>query len=87
MPAFLAMVPGLLAQLGSANPVALVSSINVGSHLVDVSPLSTLGALCLTNAPPDEDKNKLFRSLLIYGLSMAVVGAGVCYLFFGLLLG
>lgn len=86
MPAFIAMVPGLLARLAGANPVALVSSINVGAHLVDVSPLSTLGALCITNAPPREDKERLFRNLLIYGLSMAVVGAGVCYVFFGLLL-
>jgi Na+/H+ antiporter NhaD/arsenite permease-like protein len=86
MPAFIAMVPGLLARLAGANPVALVSSINVGAHLVDVSPLSTLGALCITNAPLREDKERLFRNLLIYGLSMAVVGAGVCYVFFGLLL-
>jgi di/tricarboxylate transporter len=86
MPAFIAMVPGLLAQLAGASPVALISSINVGAHLVDVSPLSTLGALCITNAPPGTNKDKVFRDLLLYGLSMALVGAGVCYLIFGLLI-
>jgi hypothetical protein len=86
MPAFIATVPGLLARLPSANPVALVSSINVGAHLVDVSPLSTLGALCIANAGAHEDRDKLFRRLLYYGLSMALVGALVCYVFFGLLL-
>jgi Na+/H+ antiporter NhaD/arsenite permease-like protein len=86
MPAFIPIVPGLIAKLGGGNPVAIVSSINVGSHLVDVSPLSTLGALCIANAAPHEDRNQLFRHLLWYGLSMSVIGAMVCYVFFGLLM-
>ncbi|MBL8152861.1 MAG: C4-dicarboxylate ABC transporter [Anaerolineae bacterium] len=86
MPAFIPLVPGLIARLGGGNPVALVSSINVGSHLVDVSPLSTLGALCIANAPPAEDRDRLFRKLLYYGLSMSLVSAIVCWLFFGVLL-
>lgn len=87
MPAFIPLVPGLIAQLGGGSPVALVSSINVGSHLVDVSPLSTLGALCVANAPHGEDRDRLFRRLLYYGLSMSVVSALVCWFFFGVLLG
>ena len=63
----------------------MVSAIKVGSHGVDVSPLSTLGAMCIANAAAHEDRDKLFRRLLLYGLAMAVVGAGVCYLCFGLL--
>ena len=47
LPAFLPTVPGLLARLGGGDPLALSLSINVGSSLVDVSPLSTLGALCV----------------------------------------
>ena len=31
------------------DPLAVALSINVGSALVDVSPLSTLGALCVAN--------------------------------------
>ena len=65
--------------------MAIISAINVGSHVVDVSPLSTLGAMCIANAAAHEDRDRLFRRLLIYGLAMAVVGALVCYLFFGLL--
>jgi Na+/H+ antiporter NhaD/arsenite permease-like protein len=86
MPAFIPTVPGLIAKLGGGNPVAIVSAINVGSHVVDVSPLSTLGAICIANAAPHEDKNELFRYLMIYGLSMSVFGAIVCYVFFGLLM-
>jgi Na+/H+ antiporter NhaD/arsenite permease-like protein len=85
MPTFIPMVPSLIAKLGGGDAVAIISAINVGSHVVDVSPLSTLGAMCIANAAAHEDRNRLFQRLLIYGLAMALVGALVCYLFFGLL--
>ena len=85
MPMFLPMVPGLIKEVGGGNPIAMISSINIGAHLVDTSPLSTLGALCIASAGEHEDKAKLFRNLLIWGLSMSLVGAIVCYVFFGLL--
>jgi len=85
MPMFLPMVPGLIKEIGGGNPIALISSINIGAHLVDTSPLSTLGALCIASAGEHEDKAKLFRNLLIWGLAMSVVGAIVCWLFFGIL--
>src|SRR6266540_6844557 len=78
MPTFIPMVPSLITKLGGGDPVAIISAINVGSHVVDVSPLSTLGAMCIANAAVHEDRNQLFQRLLIYGLSMAVVGALVC---------
>lgn len=80
LPAFLPMVPGLAQQLG-ADPVGIASSMNVGGHLVDVSPLSTIGALCLA-ASPIEDARALFNKLLVWGLSMSIVGAILCYLIF-----
>ena len=86
LPAFLPTIPGLIAKLGGGDPLAIASSINVGSHLVDVSPLSTIGALALASAPPSEDRRALFMKLLAWGLSMCVVGAVVCFVFFGLLL-
>lgn len=85
MPMFLPMVPGLIKEVGGGNPIALISSINIGAHLVDTSPLSTLGALCIASAAEHEDKAKLFRNLMLWGLSMSVVGALVCYVAFGLL--
>jgi hypothetical protein len=84
MPMFLPMVPGLIKEIGGGNPIALISSINIGAHLVDTSPLSTGGALCIACAAEHEDKAKLFRSLLFWGLSMSVVGAVLCYVIFGL---
>lgn len=85
MPMFLPMVPGLIKEIGGGNPIAMISSINIGAHLVDTSPLSTLGALCIACAGDHEDKAKLFRNLLIWGLSMSVVGAILCWVFFGIL--
>ncbi len=83
LPAFLPILPKLVQKLGGGDLVALANSVNVGAHLVDVSPLSTLGALCLANARGNKDQ--LYRQLLVWGLSMAVVGALYCQLVFGVL--
>ena len=83
LPTFLPTIPGIVANLGGGNPLMIAYSINVGSHLVDVSPLSTLGALCLAAAPPEENRSLLYRKLMAWGWSMALVGAVVCQLLFG----
>jgi di/tricarboxylate transporter len=86
MPMFLPLVPGLLNAVGDNTvhgAIALISSIDVGSHLVDSSPLSTQGALCIAQAKVnDVDRAKMFRNLLIWGLAMAPVGALVCWFLF-----
>ena len=81
LPAFLPMVPGLAAQLPGATALGIAMAMNIGGHLVDVSPLSTIGALCLAGAPPDEAR-PLFNKLLAWGLSMAGAGAILAYLLF-----
>ncbi|MDP2390476.1 MAG: SLC13 family permease, partial [Acidobacteriota bacterium] len=81
LPAFLPTVPALATQLG-ADPMAIASAMNVGGHLVDLSPLSTIGALCIAALPPEADPKKLFNQLLAWGLSMTVVGAVICWILF-----
>ena len=83
LPAFLPTIPGLIQHLGGGDPVAIASSMILGGHLVDVSPLSTIGALCLAAAAAGEDVVLLFRRLLLWGMSMTVVGAVMSYLLFG----
>ncbi len=83
MPAFLPAIPGLVAKLGGGDPLMIAYSVNVGAHLVDVSPLSTIGALCLAAVPASEDRNRAFRQLLIWGWTMSLAGAVVCQLLFG----
>jgi di/tricarboxylate transporter len=83
LPAFLPIAAGLADQVG-ADVMAVASSIIVGGHMVDTSPLSTIGALALASAHPDEDRKSLFNKGIAWGLSMAVVGAVFCFLYFGL---
>jgi di/tricarboxylate transporter len=82
LPTFLPTVPGLLRELGGGEPLALALSINVGASLVDSSPLSTLGALCVAAAAAEAAKD-LFRKLMIWGLSMSLAGALLCQLLAG----
>jgi hypothetical protein len=82
LPAYLPTVPGLIEQLGGGDAIAIASSMNIGGHLVDVSPLSTIGALCIAAIPSSEDPQALFNRLLAWGLSMSVVGGVTCYLLF-----
>jgi hypothetical protein len=79
------MAKPLLQQVGGTDLMALLSSIIVCGFVVDLSPLSTTGAVFIANCPPKEDKTKLFRNMLIWGLSMSVVGAVVCWLAFTVL--
>ena len=83
MPAFLPMVPDLAQQVGAVEPPNLAWSITVGGGLVDLSALSTVGALYLAAAPPGTNTRTLFNALLAWGLSMSVVGAALCWILFG----
>ncbi|HVF16852.1 MAG TPA: SLC13 family permease [Steroidobacteraceae bacterium] len=85
LPAFLPTVPGLVEQLGGGDPLAISLSINVGSSLVDVSPLSTIGALCVAAVSDPAVSRKLFYQLLIWGLAMTVVGSMLCQMFAGMM--
>ena len=81
LPAFLPLVPGLAQQLPGASAAGIAMSMNIGGHLVDVSPLSTIGALCMAGAAADESR-ALFTRLLAWGLSMTIVSAILCYVLF-----
>lgn len=84
-PAFIPAVPGLVQKIGGGDPLQVAMSINVGAALVDVSPLSTIGALCIAALPQGSaDAKTLFRNLLLWGFSMTLAGALFCQLFIGL---
>ena len=82
LPAILPAVPKLITQLGGGDPLAIASSVVIAGHVVDSSPLSTIGALCIASAPALENRQTLFNQMLAWGLAMAVVGAAICFLFF-----
>ena len=84
LPAFLPTIPGLVQRLGGGDPMGIASSMVVGGHLVDLSPLSTIGALCIAALPhaSADDTKKLFNQLLAWGFSMTIVGTLACWLLF-----
>ena len=82
LPAFLPTIPGLIERLGGGDPLAIAASMNIGAHLVDLSPLSTTGALCIAAIASGENIRSVFNKLLMWGLSMTIVSAMLCYIFF-----
>jgi di/tricarboxylate transporter len=84
LPALLPAVPSLVEKVAGSDPIALASAITIGGNLVDVSPLSTIGALCIASAAPMEDRRLLFYKVLAWGLSMSAVAALWCTIIFGL---
>lgn len=82
LPAFLPTVPGLAAGIGGIEPLPIAWSMNIGASLVDLSSLSTVGALFLAAAPAGTDTRFLFNALLAWGLSMTLVGAALSWMLF-----
>ena len=82
LPAFLPLVPGLAARVGGVEPLPVAWAVNTGASLVDLSSLSTVGALFLAAAPAGADTRALFNALLAWGLAMTVVGALLGWLLF-----
>ncbi|MEO8663974.1 MAG: SLC13 family permease [Ignavibacteria bacterium] len=75
MPAIISLLPDLISKFGGGDISKMIIAVDVGSHMVDVSPLSILGAICLSVLPAGESKSVIFRKLLLWGLSMSFVGA------------
>ncbi len=82
LPALLPTAAGLSQKLGGADALAIAYSINVGGHLVDVSPLSTIGALCVAAIPDADLRRRVVNHLLFWGLGMALTGAVYCWVVF-----
>lgn len=82
LPAFLPMVKDVAAAHSGSNPLSLALAVLVGGNLVDLSPLSTIGALCLAAAPLDIDRRLLSAQLFAWGFAMAGVGAAISWLCF-----
>ncbi|HEX5108462.1 MAG TPA: SLC13 family permease [Vicinamibacterales bacterium] len=82
LPTLIPTVNDLIKNIGGGDALAIISSMIVGGHVVDVSPLSTLGALCMASAPPGTNSKRLFNQLLAWGISMTFVAAVVCWVIF-----
>ena len=86
MPTLIPTIGELSRALGSdVSMSGLLAGIVVGAHVVTASPLSTLGAMCLSSANEKTDKQKMFTQMIIIGFSSVVIasvlgGLGLFYL-------
>lgn len=80
LPTFLPMVGDLVSQVGGGNATSVAEAIVIGSNAVDVSPLSTIGALCVAAAAKTTDTRPLFNRMLLWGFAMAPLSAVACQL-------
>jgi Na+/H+ antiporter NhaD/arsenite permease-like protein len=53
-------------------PIGVITALSISSSVVDVSPMSTSGALLMASAQP-KDERLFFRALLLWAIAMIVV--------------
>jgi len=84
LPAFIPLIPGLATKMSITGIVPMVIAVVVGSHMVDVSPLSTLGALSIAAVEDKKQQKRMFNLLLSWGMGMSVVAGIVAFVFLDL---
>ena len=72
-------VPFLLQ--GEVGVTAMITALAISATVVDSTPFSSVGALTLANAP-EEERQPLFRTMLGWGISMAVTAPVLTWLVF-----
>jgi di/tricarboxylate transporter len=80
----LSAITPLVVPLASdplVSAVGVVTAISIASSVVDVSPMSTSGALLMASAHP-KDEAFFFRALLIYAITMIAIVPMLVWLIF-----
>ncbi|MFC4494981.1 SLC13 family permease [Streptomyces ovatisporus] len=68
-------------QDGHVGAVGMIVALAISSSVVDSSPFSTSGALVTANAP-DAEREKVFKRLMVWGLSMCAVAPAATWVLF-----
>ncbi|MCW2530552.1 MAG: C4-dicarboxylate transporter [Blastococcus sp.] len=66
---------------GEVGATAMIVALAISATVVDSTPFSSVGALTLANAP-EEEQPTLFRTMLAWGISMAVTAPMLTWLIF-----
>lgn len=75
LPTLIPTIKGIATEIGGGvRPETLVPIIALGSHLVTVSPFSTLGALAIAAAGSDI-RDRMFRQLILAAFIYLILGA------------
>lgn len=70
-----------LAASPTLSSIGVVSAISVSSSVVDISPMSTTGALLMTNAEPSQERT-FFQALLLWAILMIGIVPAIAWLVF-----
>ena len=68
-------------ETGAIGAVGLIIALSIASSVVDASPFSTNGALTVANTP-EQQRDYVFKRLLQWGLTMAVIAPPIAWLVF-----
>jgi di/tricarboxylate transporter len=68
-------------QGGHVGAVGMIIALAISSSVVDSSPFSTSGALVTANAP-DEQRETVFKRLMVWGLSMCAIAPATTWMLF-----
>ena len=68
-------------QGGHVGAVGMIIALAISSSVVDSSPFSTSGALVTANAP-DEQRETVFKRLMVWGLSMCAIAPATTWVLF-----
>jgi Na+/H+ antiporter NhaD/arsenite permease-like protein len=68
-------------ETGAVGAVGLIIALSISSSVVDSSPFSTSGALTVANTP-DAHRDRVFKRLMQWGMSMVVVAPPIVWLVF-----
>ena len=66
---------------GEVGVTSMVIALAISATVVDSTPFSSVGALTLANAP-EEERGRVFRTMLTWGLSMIVTAPVITWLIF-----
>ncbi|MBO0898017.1 SLC13 family permease [Arthrobacter sunyaminii] len=72
-------VPFLMT--GEVGAIGMIIALSISSSVVDSSPFSTSGALVVANSPEDQ-RDKVFRQLMVWGFSMVLIAPVATWLIF-----
>ena len=79
MPTLIPMANEIAKNPEMGTAMQLITAVIVGTNGVVISPLSTVGALCLAGAPEGVDRNKLYNQLILAAVCFSVCCAAAAY--------
>lgn len=77
LPMLIPTIPDMIGHLGGGDRLQMALSVCIGAAVVDISPLSTLGALCVGTMGDEDEARSLFHKLLLFGFAMTLIGAAI----------